>query len=550
MRYKNKEETPIKDVALKAVRGAALCFVALSSFGVTLSYVAVKQPAFACCGCRDSDCSEAEDLVNQYHEELRENTKDEFDADLAEFERWMEEIYINEIVEATAAMATQMAAVAMQYTEIIGSFIDAQTQLDSQRLLRELQLEAHKDYRPSHSFCAFGSNVTNMAGADSRAGFNSRALSVAAVNRQLGATGTPGAISVADDYKSRWTQFTRTYCDPRDNNFYRKDVFTTGTTVPEIVVPLETGLYYACDHDEALLAFVGGSIAGFIPGEMPNPMGGARDPKRMNRDINYTRLVDNPRTLDVDFTNDYLGTENPEINTLLGAAGGMVGIGVNRQPGEEEDVIAMSRNLYGNRVLTRNVARGAMNTVDGKKIYLSLRAIAAKRSVAQTSFNSIVGLKSVGTSRTHFNDIIGGFLEPDPGGDYEDLEGRQAQRYLAAIVNELLPADPPVSGSDEDGGNIFDLIGYAPSYYSQLEVMAKRIYQNPDFYAHLYDTPANVTRKKVAMQAIELMLDREIYESQLRREMSVSVLLATELRATQRGANSGAVISEGRGTTR
>ena len=50
----------------------------------------------------------------------------------------------------------------------------------------------------------------------------------------------------------------------------------------------------------------------------------------------------------------------------------------------------------------------------------------------------------------------------------------------------------------------------------------------------MYDTPANVARKKVAMRAIELMVDRAMYESQLRREMSVSVLLATKMRETHR----------------
>ena len=77
---------------------------------------------------------------------------------------------------------------------------------------------------------------------------------------------------------------------------------------------------------------------------------------------------------------------------------------------------------------------------------------------------------------------------------------------------------------------VFEYIGERPSYYAQLELLAKKIYQNPDFYANLYDKPANVARKGVALKAIELMLDRAIYESQLRREMATSVLLATKLR--------------------
>ena len=74
------------------------------------------------------------------------------------------------------------------------------------------------------------------------------------------------------------------------------------------------------------------------------------------------------------------------------------------------------------------------------------------------------------------------------------------------------------------------MIGLRPSYYAQLELLAKKIYQNPDFYANLYDKPANVKRKRVALQAIELMLDRAIYESQIRQEMAASVLLSARLR--------------------
>ena len=53
--------------------------------------------------------------------------------------------------------------------------------------------------------------------------------------------------------------------------------------------------------------------------------------------------------------------------------------------------------------------------------------------------------------------------------------------------------------------------------------------QNPKFFASLYDKPANVARKKVAMKAMELMLDRELLESELRQEMLLSVMLSGEL---------------------
>jgi hypothetical protein len=88
-------------------------------------------------------------------------------------------------------------------------------------------------------------------------------------------------------------------------------------------------------------------------------------------------------------------------------------------------------------------------------------------------------------------------------------------------------------------------MGENPSYYAQLEILAKKIYQDTDFYANLYDKPANVSRKLVSMKAIELMLDRAIYESQLRREMAVSVTLSSKLRSSFREAKGEGVTGSG-----
>jgi hypothetical protein len=77
-----------------------------------------------------------------------------------------------------------------------------------------------------------------------------------------------------------------------------------------------------------------------------------------------------------------------------------------------------------------------------------------------------------------------------------------------------------------DPGEAMDLLGFnSPSYYSQMEVLTKKIYQNPDFYTNLYDTPTNIARKKAAMQAIGLMQKFDLFKSHLRAESSLSVIL-------------------------
>ena len=443
-------------------------------------------PLPPCCAtngsCVKEDCDAADDFINQAHTDLRNRVKTEFDDDLNQFEQWLIEIMFKEhFLPAMAKMTTQMSAVAVKYTESIGAFLDAQIQMDTQRVFRKLQFAAHKDYRPSDDFCWFGTNVRSLASSRSKARFNALALSQMSLARQLGNIRVAGAHDAVDDYDARWDQFITTYCDPGDNN-------------PNTENLAETGLGLACDS-------------------------GAHDHNRVNRDIDYTRLIEEPRTIDLDFEDETLHTDNPFIPN---------------EPGDEEDVIALSRNLYGHRVLSRNISKHTMRNNNAQKLYLALRSIAAKRGVAQASFNAIIGLKSSGTSHE-----VEGIVE-HPIGVQLDLEKNQTRRYLAAIMDQLLPGDPPGEGT-----NIYDLMGYSPSYYSQLEILAKRIYQNPDFYANLYDTPANVARKKVAMKAIELMVDRAVYESQLRREMGISVLLAGKLRAAHRYANRGLSSSRG-----
>jgi hypothetical protein len=206
---------------------------------------------------------------------------------------------------------------------------------------------------------------------------------------------------------------------------------------------------------------------------------GATDKTRVNRDINYTRLIQKPETLDIDFRN-------------------------GAKTNDEEDVLALAANLYGHRTFSRSLSRPSLQDNEAQNAYMTLRSVVAKRNVAQASFSAIVGMKASGTTT--------------------------ARPYMAAIIKELLDN----SATDEQANA---MIGESPSYYEQLEVLSKKIYQTPAFFVNLYDKPTNVSRKGVAMKAIELMLDREFFESQIRREMLTSVLLSSKLRSHYRDAN-------------
>jgi hypothetical protein len=394
---------------------------------------------------------------------IKENIEDHINSE----ENWIVEDFFEDFwVKGLAELTEFLSASGMYQMEILGGFFDAKQQLETQRLFWRLHATAHADYHPSDDFCWFGTNARSLAATEARSSFTRSVMSRRSITRQLGNQNASSAGSKDSDQQGRWQQFVKVYCDPKDNNW----------NGPKSATVEGTGLDLACDHD--------GSGAGTVIG--------GQDPLRINRDIDYTRLIDTPRSLEVNF-------DSAAVVTV---------------PADEEDVLAMASNLYGNNVPSGFSAPVISGSAGLQNLYLALRSVVAKRSVAENSFNAIVAMKSAGTGS-------GASSAPQP---------QQVRQFMAALIKDLMPAATP----DED---IYEIIGENPSYYSQLEVLAKRIYENPRFYSNLYDTPTNVARKSVAMKGIESMLDRALYESELRQEMIMSVLLSAELRQRYKDTN-------------
>ncbi len=450
------------------IKKVVLLFLMISILaGSTLTMKSRESEALCipCWMCGPLDCIIvpiiAEIIAEIFELIIEENIEDHINNEI----NWIVEDFFEDFwVKGLAEMTEFLSAMGMYQMEILGAMLDAKHQLETQRLFWQLHAEAHKDYHPSDEICWMGTAARSLAASEARGLHNKRVLADFGLDRQLGNANMNGAPSVQSDKSNRWRQFVRTYCDPKDNDW----------------VSPGTGLDLACDHD-------GPGGAGTT---------GATNPARKNIDIDYGRLIDQRRTLEVNF-------EGPTVIP---------------PPPDEEDVFAMSANLYGNSVLSRNISRQKLTSKAGQKLYLDLRSVAAKRSVAQNTFNTIVGLKSAGTSDTS---LVTG---PPPGAP------PLTRTFLAAAFKELMPAGTPDS-------EIYAIIGENPSYYAQLEVLAKKIYQNPDFYSGLYDKPANIARKSTAMKAIDLMLDRVIFESELRQEMILSVLLSSYSRDNFRTMN-------------
>ena len=135
--------------------------------------------------------------------------------------------------------------------------------------------------------------------------------------------------------------------------------------------------------------------------------------------------------------------------------------------------------------------------------------------MAEASFYTILGLKSEGT----------------PASDNASSSADVA-KYMNVILKQL--GIPVITGGSNDDPDAKLFLGDRPSYDAQMEFLTKHIFQNAAFYTNLYDTPANVARKRVALQALGLIQDFDTLQSNLRTEMSLSQALELEVIKLQR----------------
>ncbi len=208
--------------------------------------------------------------------------------------------------------------------------------------------------------------------------------------------------------------------------------------------------------------------------------GGPND--RHNLDIDFTRAIETKSTLNIDMTNSAVTPD-------------------------EAGVFALGNNLYSHEIFKRSTSADLQGTGanDGRSPYMDFRSIVAKRSAAENSYNTLVGMKAQGTeaSRIYIKQML----------ENLGMSASDVRRY----INQ--PAKPTVANPPK----LF------PSYSAQMEILTKKIYQDPSFYVHLMDKPANVQRQFAAMQSFGLMQQRDIFETIVRSEMLLSLIVEMEV---------------------
>ena len=364
--------------------------------------------------------------------------------------KWMVEIFFKDdrkgsqcvrdtvpgVLAAMQIMTSQLTAAALDQALIIGSFLDAKHQLETQRLFQQLTARAHKDYHPSEGLCEVGTEIRSISPSIRKSDLAHTTFANRMVARQLLSGDVLSIEGENSDFLSRLQLFVKKFCNPNDDG---------------------NGLEYLCKNSK-------------------------REKERFNKDVDFTQTIDIPLTLEIDFTQD--GAQKTD---------------------DEENIFALSANLYAHNPLPTINKADLVNDKDqlkGAALYLmDLRSIAAKRSVAQNSFAAIAAQKAEGT--------------------------KESRPFLYAALKEM-------GGKGFPDEEIEKYLGKKPSYYAQMEMLTKKLYQYPVFYTETYDKPANVLRKEVAMQAIELMQKRDIFRALLRSEAIFSVMLETALADKQK----------------
>jgi hypothetical protein len=230
------------------------------------------------------------------------------------------------------------------------------------------------------------------------------------------------------------------------------------------------GLDFMCRHAPNVTggeANYGKDVPGGIGAITKKP----EDNGRKNKDIDYSRTADFPLTLNIDFTDD---TPTPD----------------------EDDVIALARNLYWPSAMEPAPWRETA-PINAPK-YMNARQVFAIASVAHNSFIEIAAMKA----------------RSDPG-----LGKESGWNYMKSLMREF-------GLKDEE---IHKYLGDYPSYYAQMEILTKKMYQSPDFYTNLYDKPVNVRRILASMDTLRVMQQRDQLDSRLRQEMLNSLLVEEAL---------------------
>lgn len=167
-------------------------------------------------------------------------------------------------VEAFRQMTEQLSAVMLQQLPIIGTFLDAKHQLETQRLFGAAAARAHREYHPSEQICALGTLARSTSISKFKVARNTGILNALFLKRNVLSKNSASGWGTYSDTNTRLAQFKTTYCDSNDDNTLLRTICTPAADA------------------------------------------------RPNADIDYRRTIEGKMTLDLDFANGGAATADEQ----------------------------------------------------------------------------------------------------------------------------------------------------------------------------------------------------------------------------------------------
>lgn len=326
-------------------------------------------------------------------------------------------------------------------TTQLGSLMNAQSNMRAAGALQQMNAKAARNYASSESLCRFATLSQGLAISDANAREIRGTLSQASLSRQLL---KPGMGAGVDEEKG----ISRGQSADKAARWaqYTK----TFCNPSENSLGKKSGDKGICETSSS---------------------------DQYNKDVSFASTIADPLSLDIG----------------------------NASAKETQNIYALARNLYAHDLVNNTLTAKKLDpTIEGNtdniREYMKMRAVLAKRSVAENSFDSLVAMKAKGSPAT--------------------------AEYMKNLLIEL--------GIPEEQAK--KMAGENPSYFAQMETLTRKIYQSPAFYMNLMEAPTNVARQQAAMKSFELMQQRDLYQSMARSEMLLATLL--ELYVAREGSGS------------
>ena len=328
-------------------------------------------------------------------------------------------------IDAIQIWSAHVGATILAKTALYGNLLNTQMQLAFLKEQQKRQAQTLLDSSVSNQVCRAATLSHSLGKADFRTLAEQRVLARILQERDLGKEGSlhfeNEKVNLTTGLQARIVLFKETYCDKYAEN---------------------SSLARVCKVNLA---------------------------DNLNRDIDYTRVIDVPKTLAINFTGNQ--TLEPD----------------------EADVIAFGENLFPSMPIA------STNRIpQSSETYMDLRSLQAARAVARNSFAAVVSEKA----------------------SVENPKAMYAHNLLKSMNVDPREAEL--------------LLGRNPSYFAQMNLLTKTLYQTTDFAKGLMTGGANVERARVAMKAVDLQQNADLLDSLYRREMLLATYLEQMLAAKQR----------------